>query len=130
MSALPVAGPPKHILVVDDNVIGRKLLVRVLEMNGYAVQAVGSGEEAVSSFQASRPSLVLMDCEMPFLNGPDTTRALRNLEDGNEHVPVVAVTLYDDEVTVERCLKAGMDDVYVKPFTRKHLNQMSARYLT
>ena len=120
--------PHGHILVVDDNVIGRKLLARLWEGRGYSVTAVASGKKALEAFQAVRPSLVLMDCEMPILDGYETTRRLRAMEGATGRIPIVAVTLYDEPEISTKSKAAGMDGVYVKPFTNANAAEIAERF--
>ncbi len=104
------------ILLVEDNSINRKLAQRVLEKEGHQVVAVDNGFAALEALESTRIDVVLMDVQMPGIDGIETTIAIRKREEitGN-HVPVIALTAHAMNGDRERCLKAGMDDYLTKP---------------
>jgi len=102
------------VLVVDDNPINRLVATKILEQLGCRVTVCSSGAEAVSLALSSQLDLVLMDCEMPELDGFETTRKIREQETG-EHVPIIALTAKVLSEDRERCLRSGMDDYLAKP---------------
>jgi two-component system sensor histidine kinase/response regulator len=116
------------ILLVDDNVIARKLVAKVWEARGCTVKAVSSGKMAIEAFQKDRPDLVLMDCEMPGLDGYATSQKLRSLEETEEHTPIIALSLYGESPNVSKWLLAGMDELCVRPFTEKHADHLVRQY--
>ena len=104
------------ILLVEDNPINRTLAQRVLEKAGHKVVAADNGAAALETLERRRFDLVLMDVQMPRMDGIETTLAIRNREKiAGEHVPVIALTAHAMAGDRERCLQAGMDGYLVKP---------------
>jgi CheY-like chemotaxis protein len=114
-------GAGKRILLAEDNVVNEKVATRFLQKLGYVVDAVANGREAVDAWAKGGYDLVLMDCQMPVLDGYAATREIRARERNGEHVPIVALTanaMKKDEID---CLQAGMDDHLAKPLDREAL---------
>jgi signal transduction histidine kinase/CheY-like chemotaxis protein len=110
----PRAG--RRILLAEDNPINQKLYVRLLESHGHSVVAVADGAEAVRAWRSESFSLILMDLQMPELDGYGATRTIRrHEEEAGGHVPIVALTAHAVSGTRERCLSCGMDDYLAKP---------------
>jgi len=126
----PAGAPPPpaaemrslRVLVVEDNPVNRLLGVRLIEKRGHAVVAVASGEEALEVLRRDRFDLVLMDVQMPGMDGFETTCAIRREEtrSGN-HLPIIAVTARAMKGDQERCLLAGMDGYISKPINGSEL---------
>jgi CheY-like chemotaxis protein len=106
----------QRILVVEDNELNRRLSVEVLRRKGYAVDTAASGIEALEMVAALPYSVILMDCQMPELDGYDTSTAIRSFEGDGRRVPIVAVTAHALAGEKERCLSSGMDDFLAKPY--------------
>ncbi|MHB1378056.1 MAG: response regulator [Desulfurivibrionaceae bacterium] len=115
-------GKGMNILVAEDNPVNQKLLRLMLEMHGHHVLVTADGKEAVAVFQSEHIDLVLMDVQMPGMNGFEATATIRELEKptGN-HVPIIAVTAHVMPGYKEECLKAGMDNYLSKPFRMQEL---------
>ncbi len=115
-------GKGMNILVAEDNPVNQKLLRLMLEMHGHHVLVTADGKEAVAVFQSEHIDLVLMDVQMPGMNGFEATAAIRELEKpvGN-HVPIIAVTAHVMPGYKDECLKAGMDNYLSKPFRMQEL---------
>jgi len=108
--------PALHILLVEDNPVNRRLAQHVLEKEGYTVVATDNGAAALKALERRRFDLVLMDVQMPRMDGIETTTAIRNREKlTGGHVPIVALTAHAMVGDRERCLKAGMDGYLIKP---------------
>src|SRR5665213_493214 len=106
-----------HVLVVDDNVINQKLAVRMLEKMGYRVDVAGDGRAAVVAVERRPYAVVLMDCQMPGMDGYEATRKIRRTEGADHHTPIIALTAGAMVGDREKCLDAGMDDYITKPMT-------------
>ncbi len=106
-----------RVLLVEDNVINQRVAMRVLERAGYRVECAGNGREGVEKWQADSFDVVLMDVQMPEMDGFEAVRLLRRLEqDTGRHTPVIAMTAHAMVGDREACLRAGMDDYIQKPF--------------
>jgi CheY-like chemotaxis protein/HPt (histidine-containing phosphotransfer) domain-containing protein len=104
------------VLLVEDNSVNRRLAQIVLARRGHAVTAVDSGGAALEALRHGRFDLILMDVQMPGMDGIDTTRAIRESEQRRGgHVPIIALTAHAMATDRERCLSAGMDGYLVKP---------------
>jgi len=104
-----------RILVVDDNVISQRLVLRLLEQRGFQVDVVENGQEAVEISAKTKYDLVLMDCQMPVLDGFDATAAIRRRDAGRHRVPIIAMTAELSDSDKKRCREVGMDDHLPKP---------------
>ncbi len=118
-----------EILVVDDHPTNRTVAVSRLEAMGYRAAAAASGEEALEILAQRRFGAVLMDCQMPALDGYETTRLLRDAEASGRHVPVIAVTADARLDNRRRGLEAGMDAYLAKPFRSAELTEALDRLL-
>jgi len=112
---VPVAAHhPSHVLLVEDNPVNQQVAARMLEKMGHRVDVAGNGLEAVVAVREIPYDAVLMDCQMPEMDGYDATRAIRRLP-GRERTPIIAMTASAMETDRQRCLDAGMDDHLAKP---------------
>jgi signal transduction histidine kinase/HPt (histidine-containing phosphotransfer) domain-containing protein len=119
------------ILMAEDNPVIRDVAIEMLRVMGCDVDAVEQGQEAVAAVQARRYDLVLLDCQMPVMDGLAASQAIRAGERGsNRHVPIVALTASAMKGDRERCLEAGMDDYLSKPFTQATLQDIVCRWVT
>ncbi len=108
--------PALHILLIEDNPVNRRLAQHVLEKEGYSVVPVDNGAAALKTLERERFDLILMDVQMPRMDGIETTTAIRNREKmTGGHTPIVALTAHAMVGDRERCLKAGMDGYLIKP---------------
>jgi signal transduction histidine kinase/CheY-like chemotaxis protein/streptogramin lyase len=111
-----------HVLLVEDNIVNQKLACRILENAGYSVVCALDGREAVEACAAQRFELVLMDLQMPHMDGFEATAELRRLEaTSGGHLPIIALTANAMAGDRERCLAAGMDGYVTKPMKRPEL---------
>jgi PAS domain S-box-containing protein len=120
----PVAVPRKgrRILLAEDNLINQRLVVRLLEKQGYYVKVASNGLEALAAWQQETFDLALMDVQMPEMNGLETTESIRKSELLNGgHLPIIAMTAHAMKGDRERCLEAGMDGYLSKPIQPKEL---------
>jgi CheY-like chemotaxis protein len=122
--------PPLRILLAEDSVVNQRLAVAILEKHGHGVTVAGDGQTALEVLRDGAFDLVLMDVEMPNLDGLEATAAIRQRErDGGGHVPVIAMTAHAMKGDRERCLEAGMDDYVSKPIRAADLFQKIAEVL-
>ncbi len=122
--------PPLTILVAEDNLVNQRLAVRMLEKKGHAVRVANNGKEAVTAFEREHFDLILMDIQMPEMDGFAATNLIRSLEkNSGGHMPIIALTAHAMQGYKEQCLAAGMDDYCVKPIQVKNLFQTMAEVL-
>lgn len=117
-----------HILLVDDDDLNRRMMGLLLADQGYSYETASNGAEAVAAVQSKPYDFVLMDLQMPILDGFEATRQIRASERDDQHIPIVALTamLFENEINL--CMEAGMDDCLVKPFDAKQLLDMVETY--
>jgi CheY-like chemotaxis protein len=111
----PVAKLPGEVLLVEDNIVNQMVAVRFLQRLGARVTVANDGAEGVELFKRGNFSLVLMDIQMPVMDGFEATRHIRELASDKRHVPIVALTANAMPEDRERCLAAGMNDFLTKP---------------
>jgi two-component system, sensor histidine kinase and response regulator len=105
-----------RILLAEDNLVNQRLAARILEKAGHSVVIAGNGKEAMAALQRETIDLVLMDVQMPEMDGFEATRAIRSNEVGkNKHIPIIAMTAHAMTGDRDRCLAAGMDSYISKP---------------
>ncbi|HEV2490232.1 MAG TPA: response regulator, partial [Candidatus Acidoferrales bacterium] len=127
---VPVSSPEKvlrpasslRILLAEDNAVNRQLATRLLEKRGHSVVAVNDGRQALQAIEREKFHLVLMDVQMPEMDGLEATRMIRkNEKSTGEHLPVVAVTAHVMKGDREKCIEAGSDDYVSKPIQAEEL---------
>ena len=118
-----------RILLADDNEVNRKVARRMLEVLGYQVTSVEDGGAAVNAYRTGEFDLILMDCQMPVLDGYEATRLIRSLETADRRIPIIALTADAIIGTEEGCLAAGMDAYLTKPINRNALATALSRLL-
>ncbi len=121
-----------RVLVVEDNVINQKLTVRMLELLGYRVDVATNGQEALDALERTPYAAVMMDCQMPVMDGFEATRRIREREALLPYplrVPIIALTANAMQGDRERCIAAGMDDYVAKPFKSGDLRAALQKWL-
>lgn len=132
----PSTAAKQHILIVDDNPMNQRVLAAIVKKSGSTSTLVSDGQQAVDYLRATPCDLVLMDCQMPVLDGWEATRLIRELEalgqlprDTRAPLPVIAVTANAMEGDREKCLDSGMDDYLTKPVKPQTVLEAIARHL-
>jgi CheY-like chemotaxis protein len=111
-----MTGPPLRILLAEDNSVNQRLAMRVLEKRGHSIEVAATGTQALVALTRQSFDLVLMDVQMPEMNGLEATAAIREMElSGGGHIPIIAMTAHAMKGDRERCLEAGMDGYITKP---------------
>ncbi|HZF15695.1 MAG TPA: ATP-binding protein [Steroidobacteraceae bacterium] len=131
-TAAPAQGAGRgRLLLVEDNAVNQRVATHVLGKMGYAVEVAQHGREAIERLCRERYDLVLMDCQMPEMDGFEATRMIRDPASAvlDHAVPVVAMTANAFEEDRERCLAAGMNDFLAKPVDRRMLADMLSQWL-
>jgi CheY-like chemotaxis protein len=118
----------EQILIVDDNPDNLKLLRFILSSQGYELRGAGDAAEALTILESFRPQLILLDLQLPSMDGLDLTRRLK--ADPRTHdIPIVAVTAYAMKGDEEKAREAGCDDYLTKPIDKKVLRAVVGRYV-
>jgi len=131
---LPEGDPARYqgqVLLVEDNPDTQSLAQELLMRMGCNVEHASNGAEALERLSSKTYDLVFMDCHMPSMNGYDATREIRKREagSGGKHTPIIALTASVLPEERARCKEVGMDDYIAKPFSKRDLQQVLARYL-
>jgi CheY-like chemotaxis protein len=131
-STAPTAGPPPalpklKILLAEDNFVNQQVAVRLLKRLGQDVTVAASGTEVLALLAGQRFDLVLMDVQMPDMDGFEATTRIREKENVHEHLPIIAMTAHAMKGDREHCLQAGMDDYVSKPIKAEELYSALAR---
>ena len=131
--AAPSPTPAKElgsleILLVEDNPINQKVAAKMLHNWSHRITLTGDGQEALDILQDRRFDLILMDMQMPVMGGLEASRRIREMESGNRHMPIIAMTANATEADRQACLEAGMDDFLAKPIHSAQLKEMIARH--
>lgn len=123
----PVPSEHHRVLVVDDNRTSRVIFSKMIESIGHVYQLAANGDEALDALEQDEFSLVLMDVNMPDMDGLEVTRLRRLAELGGARTPIVGMTADASPGLVEKCRSAGMDDCLVKPVSMQVLRQLLAK---
>jgi CheY-like chemotaxis protein len=113
-----------RVLVVDDSSVNQRITALMLGKLGYNVDTVGNGVEAVTALEQAPYDLVLMDCEMPEMDGYTAAARIREREGEGQHTPIVAMTAHGDSGSRSRCLDVGMDECLTKPLRPGDLDEL------
>jgi CheY-like chemotaxis protein len=119
----------RRVLLAEDNLVNQKVAVRLLETLGYSVEVVGDGRAAIAAWRTRPFDLILMDCQMPQMDGYEAAREIRRMERAGRRIPIVALTADAMKGAEDSCRAAGMDDYLTKPIDRAKLDACLARHL-
>lgn len=118
-----------NILIAEDNIVNQKILQRMIEQLGYSSSIANNGKEAIESIKQNHVHAVLMDLQMPELDGLEATRLIRALGDAEKKLPIIAITAHTLRGDKEKCLEAGMNDHLPKPIHVKELEKVLDSWL-
>jgi CheY-like chemotaxis protein len=117
-----------RVLLAEDNLVNQKVACRTLETLGFHVDVASDGKAAFEAWESGRYDVILMDCQMPVMDGYEATREIRARESG-PRIPIIALTAHAMKGADAECVSAGMDDYLTKPIDRKLLLQCLERHL-
>ena len=115
------------VLVAEDNPVNQMLAIRMLDRCGYRSDVVANGNEALAAIERTSYAAVLMDCQMPEMDGYAATRAIRLRETAERHLPIIAITAHSMSGDRDACINAGMDDYISKPIRAAELREVLGR---
>ncbi len=119
-----------RILLVEDNPINQKVAINFLDKLGLKANVALNGAEALKLYERFSYDLILMDCQMPVMDGYEATRKIRKMEkNGKKHIPIIAMTAHSMPGDMEKCINAGMDDYIAKPFDPETFNTIIDKWL-
>lgn len=121
--------PHYHILLAEDNAFNQKVTMTMLKRMGLTVDVAANGQEVLDKLLETTYQLILMDCEMPVMDGYKATGKIRQNETATgKHVPIIAMTGHSSPEDRQYCLQSGMDDYISKPFKYEALQDILARW--
>ncbi len=130
-ASTPAVRRPR-ILLAEDNIVNQKVASRVLEKEGFVVDVAADGRQAVEAWRRGTYDLILMDCQMPHLDGYEATREIRREERevrSVRRIPIIALTAHAMKGAADDCRRAGMDDYLTKPLDREQLRRCLKEHL-
>ncbi|SDE68852.1 hypothetical protein SAMN05216464_108220 [Mucilaginibacter pineti] len=119
-----------RILVADDNPLNQMLVSKVLQKRGYMVELADNGQIAVDKLIGASFDVILMDLDMPELNGYEATTVIRNLDNDKRTIPIIAITAHATQEVMENCFACGMNDFIAKPFDAQVLHKKIMAFLS
>ncbi len=123
-----ITKPNTKVLLAEDNKANQKVVVSILRKAGCEIDVADNGEEAVQKFQENHYDMVLMDCQMPLMDGFEATARIRAMDEPTCRIPIIALTAQAMKGDKKRCLTCGMDDYLSKPIERQDLIDLINKY--
>lgn len=118
---------PYKILIAEDNEMNQKIVTMMLRKAGLNFDVANNGEEAVKAYKSYHYDMILMDCQMPILDGYEATKKIREIQ--KKHIPIIAVTAHAFQEAMEKCVSCGMDDFLCKPLSNEKLIETIKKHL-
>ncbi len=112
---------PQNVLLVEDNPVNRKVVINLLEKFGHTVSAVEDGRRALDALAERGFNVILMDVQMPVMDGHESTQRIRSMEGSEHHTPIIAMTAHTFTSEIQRCFSSGMDAYLSKPLRPQEL---------
>ncbi len=119
----------KNVLIAEDESTNQAVLMSILQTYGISCQAVDNGQQALNALNLQPFDLILMDCQMPIMDGYETTKAIRKRSGKTGNIPIIALTANTSPDAEEMCLDAGMNDYLAKPIEAQHLKEYLLKWL-
>ncbi|MDX1693427.1 MAG: 7TM diverse intracellular signaling domain-containing protein [Ketobacteraceae bacterium] len=129
-AALPLLKPGKKVLIVEDNPVNKLVLESLIRKLGLLPESAIHGQEALEFLQEKSVDIILMDCQMPIMDGFEATRRIRELNNSNQNIPIIAVTANANPGDRLKCLEAGMNDYIKKPISQNILIDKLSNWLS
>lgn len=123
------ANKKKVVLYIEDSIINQEVMERIITKKGYGFISAYNGKESLDILNNNKVDIILMDIQMPDMNGYEITRIIRSKEVQGKHIPIIAITAYAMSEDRVKCMKAGMDDYIAKPFRVEDIYNIIATYL-
>jgi CheY-like chemotaxis protein len=119
-----------HILLIEDNLVNQKVATSMIRKSGGTIDIASNGVDGLKKLATKQYDLILMDCQMPLMDGFQTTRVIRGRTNNSYcDIPIIAVTAFAFPEDRQRCLDAGMNDFLTKPICRRNLVSVVNRYI-
>ena len=119
-----------NILIAEDNIVNQRLVKELLIRKNYDVTIVENGLKIFDVLENKKFDIILMDIQMPIMDGLEATSIIREIEKGTgKHIPIIGITAYAVKADKDKCLSAGMDDYMSKPFVKEEFYRMIEKYL-
>jgi signal transduction histidine kinase/CheY-like chemotaxis protein len=126
----PAEAKDVNVLVAEDNIVNQRLVKELLVRKSYGVTMVENGLKIFDVLENKKFDIILMDIQMPIMDGLEATSIIREIEKGTgKHIPIIGITAYAVKADREKCLSAGMDDYMSKPFVKEEFYRMIEKYL-
>ena len=122
-------GSDQKVLVVEDNEVNQMVIKGMLTKLGFSFDLAKDGEEAVGKANEHPYAVILMDCQMPIMDGYEATQKIREMEADSRHTPIVALTAHAFHEESEKCISVGMDDFLSKPISVDSLKGMLEKWM-
>ena len=123
-----VDNPNARVLLAEDNKVNQKVVIAILEKAGCRVDTVDNGQDAIQQIRTKRYDVVLMDCQMPIMDGFEATARIRAMPEPISKIPIIAITAHALKEDHEKCVSSGMDDYLSKPVSRQELIDLINKY--
>jgi CheY-like chemotaxis protein len=125
-----VSGSEFNVLVAEDNLVNQRLVRELLTRKNYKVTIVENGLKIFDLLETVKFDIILMDIQMPIMDGLEATSIIREIEKGTgKHIPIIGITAYAVQADREKCISVGMDDYMSKPFVKEEFYKMIEKYI-